>query len=830
MTRVMLLLQTVKHGRVELSMYTRREKRRQAIGLFSAPKTPLEFPLMAHSGQKRDVRQAQALDAKFLWLLLVVGIVLFFFYAKRSGPLRNLPSSRDTRANDQQIFSDYGGSESCRECHGEEYQQWESSHHALAERLIRPETDRKAFEPASTFQHGSQTSELSWSNGTPQITCLGLLAKPETFAIERVIGEQPLRQFLVPFPGGRYQTLEASFDPRSNQWFNVYGNEDRKPGEWGHWTGRGMTWNYMCASCHNTRLRRHYDEPSDSYQTTMAERSVGCEACHGPLRRHNEWQKAFGKSGQKDPTLPELTRTQALDTCGTCHARRTELTGEFAPGDMFLNHFDLVLVDRSERYYADGQVHDEDYEYGSFLGSRMGGRGVVCQDCHNPHSMKTILPGNWLCLRCHAGGDTNAPVLNPVTHSRHKVFGFDTNGQPVIIDLTAYHPESIQETGGECVNCHMPQTVYMQRHWRHDHGFTIPDPLLTREFGIPNACNRCHKDKDADWSLKYCQEWYGEKMERPTRKRAQIIARAQRGESGARARLLESLSKEESPYWGAVLTGLLEPWATRPEVAAALLQEFNHTNALIRAAAAASLAPAASGSSHLVTEALQRLLHDPVRSVRLAAALSLGPALEPNTDAKHELEHYLANNADEPTGQFQAGLHAFSINDLASALAHFQKAVAWDPYSTPIRQELAVTLSALNRPQEALDVLKETCRLAPQDAESRYKLALAFNELGDLRETATQLGVAVKLDPRHASAWYNLGLAQNALGQTAEALESLVRGENVDPEDARIPYARATILAQLGRKTEASGAARRALEINPQFAQALEFLKELESH
>jgi tetratricopeptide (TPR) repeat protein len=785
---------------------------------------------MAQSGPKRATGNTSRFEVRFLWLLLPLLLVggILLFQSSRFGAVRNSPQSADSQTSDQELFALYGGSQSCRSCHAEEYRQWESSHHALAERLVRPQTDRASFDPRRSFAHGSQRSELSWSNGAPEITCVGLSGKPESYALERVIGEDPLRQFLVRFPGGRFQALEAAFDPHSNQWFNVYGNEDRKPGEWGHWTGRGMNWNYMCASCHNTRLRRHYNEASDSYQTSMAERSVGCEACHGPLRRHNEWQKAFGKSGQKDPTLPKLTKMQVLDNCGTCHARRTELTGEFVPGDLFLDHFDLVLVDRTERYYPDGQVHDEDYEYGSFLGSRMAGRGVVCVDCHNPHSMKTMLPGNWLCLRCHVGGDTNAPVINPVTHSRHKVFGFNTNGQPVNVDLTSYHPESIQETGGECVNCHMPQTVYMQRHWRHDHGFTIPDPLLTKQFGIPNACNRCHKDKDADWSLKYCQEWYGDKMERPTRQRARIMAQAQRGERAVRVALVERQAKEESPYWRAALTGLLEPWAVRPEVAEVLQKALEHTNALVRTAAANTLAPAISGGNRAALEALRGRLHDPVRSVRLAAAISLGPGLE-STEAKHELERYLANNADEPIGQFQAGLHAFSINDFASALVHFQKAVAWDPYSMPMRQELAVTLSALNRPQEALEALKEACRLAPQDAESHYKLALAYNELGNLNEAAAELAATVKLDPRHARAWYNLGLAQNALHQTEEALDSLIRGETADPEDARIPYARATILAQLGRKAEASAALRRALELNPAFREARELLDELQA-
>jgi len=78
-------------------------------------------------------------------------------------------------------------------------------------------------------------------------------------------------------------------------------------------------------------------------------------------------------------------------------------------------------------------------------------------------------------MRCHATGaplpgiTRPAPVIDPATHSHHGAEGTDAT----------------------CVTCHMPVTTYMQRHPRHDHGFTIPDPLLTKKFGIPNACNRC---------------------------------------------------------------------------------------------------------------------------------------------------------------------------------------------------------------------------------------------------------------------------------------------------------------------------------------------------
>src|SRR5207249_133639 len=229
--------------------------------------------------------------------------------------------------------------------------------------------DQDAFAPPRSFHYGTQTTSVRRDNDRYEIVSIGLSKHPETNIVARVIGHDPLRQFLCEAPRGRYQAMEAAVDPLRREWFNVYGQEERQPGEWGHWTGRGMNWNDMCAGCHNTRVRKNYDAASDGYHTTMAEMSVGCEACHGPLRAHNDWQNRFGKSGQKDPTVPRPARARVLDTCGFCHARRSELTGDFKPGDDFLDDHELTIVDYTDAYYPDGQIREEDYEYASFLSS-----------------------------------------------------------------------------------------------------------------------------------------------------------------------------------------------------------------------------------------------------------------------------------------------------------------------------------------------------------------------------------------------------------------------------------------------------------------------------
>ena len=48
-----------------------------------------------------------------------------------------------------------------------------------------------------------------------------------------------------------------------------------------HWTKLNQNWNFMCAECHSTGVRKNYDAARNAFATTWAEISVGCETCHG---------------------------------------------------------------------------------------------------------------------------------------------------------------------------------------------------------------------------------------------------------------------------------------------------------------------------------------------------------------------------------------------------------------------------------------------------------------------------------------------------------------------------------------------------------------------
>lgn len=699
--------------------------------------------------------------------------------------------------DEKEVFAQYAGSESCQKCHADEYAKWKASNHGLAERLPDPKLDDPAFVPPRSFKHGSQTTETRKNGSDYELIALGFGDKITPYRAERVIGHDPLRQFLVDGGNGRFQAMEACLDPKKNEWFNVYGDEDRKPGEWGHWTGRGMVWNQMCATCHNTRLRKNYDAATDSYHTTMAEMSVSCESCHGPMKSHNEWQHANpGVKG--DPTLAKWSRDQQVENCAGCHARRGEITGDFVPGESFWDHYHLTITDQSDTFYPDGQIRDENYEFSSFFSSRMYHAGVRCMDCHDMHSMQTILPGNQLCMRCHTpGGFPNAPPIMPEAHSFHQA----------------------ESTGNQCVNCHMPQTVYMQRDPRHDHGFTIPDPLLTKQFNVPNACNKCHTDKDTEWALEATQKWWGDKMNRKTRTRATLIAKAREGDVTARDGLVELLGSDEIPHWKASATLLLDRWIDQPAVQAAVTAQLEHPHPIVRQSAIRTLEPMLRDGSIRAT--IEPLLNDPVRGVRVSAGWALRESLHLDSAAGQDLQHMLNWNADQPSGRMQLAQFEFARDNITAAISHMETAIRWDPNSPPFHHDLAMMYSASGQTPLAIAKLRDAIKLAPRHAEYHYELGLALSETGDLPAVIAALKEAVRLEPMLSRAWYNLGLAKNGTGDTAGAIEALQRGELANPSDPGIPYARATILAQLGRKQEAIAALDRALLAAPGYGDAL---------
>lgn len=705
--------------------------------------------------------------------------------------------------------AEYAGSESCAECHQEIYDLWATSNHAHAQRDMVDELDRPAFTPHRTIEHGSQTSHVGIKEGKYTITTLGPDGEVNDYHPEGVLAYFPLRQYLIPFERGRIQATELAYDPAEDEWFNVYGDEDRLHHEWGHWSQRGMNWNSMCAYCHNTGFEKNYLPETDGYASTFMEMGVGCEQCHGPMKDHVDWRTEFPdqETHPDDPTIEFLDYDQYFNVCGSCHTRRSELTENFSPGDDFLDHYEPVLPDLSDTFYPDGQVREEDFEFVPFLLSYMHEQGIRCINCHESHSSKLRYEGNEMCLQCHNQPVGNKIAIDPAEHSFHEL---DTEG-------------------ANCVDCHMPTTPYMQRHWRHDHGMTIPDPLLTQKHGIPNACTRCHDDESVEWALEWTEEWYGDRMQRPTRDRAMFLAEVKAGDFTNVPRLLEVLNNESNPTWRSVIIKFLVavldrgPRHLQEQVIEQLIRHLEDPSPLVQAAVIEAMEPYARQFAHLIAP---RLDH-PNRLVRIKAAWALRHTLDLETPAGRELLARIRVHQDQPLGALQWA-HFYADRDQPQrAVPWFEKAIAWDPNSAPFRHDFAVMLAGMGRHNDAARQLRQAIKAAPESGLYAYNLALIYAEQGHLAEARDTLEAAIAKEPHQSRYWYNLALAESQLGDQQAALTAIDKAETLSPDVADYPYARATILYQMQQWDEALQATQRTLILAPDHTAARQLLQDL---
>lgn len=731
---------------------------------------------------------------RFALLLLVAAGAGFLFFQERSptGEEAFVPALAKSEHPDPArfVWQDHAQTPPpegmiCAECHADIVAEWNPSQHALANRLV----EDTPLAPG-TSEFGGVTTTISDQLELVQEGLEGFQFEGTPVA---VIGVEPLIQPLVLTTNGRWQVFNPAYHPEKNEWFNAF-PDVRMNGEWGHWNGRGMNWNVQCAWCHTTSFKKKYDPETDSYASTWKSFGVSCTQCHGDLSDH-----------ARDPdTFPgnKLEPMAAQNNCYTCHARRGFLTPEdFKPGDNFHDHFRLALFDRPGTYYPDGQVLDENFETGSFLSSAMHDAGVKCLDCHNPHSGELTLPvsNNLLCMNCHAppGRDGAIPIL-PTAHS--------------------HHPAG--STGNRCVECHMPQTEYMQSDLRRDHGYTSPDPFLTRTLGIPNACSSCHDDKSLEWVEEWAERWYGEKLAaRRTRPRAQAIQDAWDGDPTVGPRLAELARTETNVIWKASLIRLLQPYLNDQAVAELVQESLRHEHELVRAAAVYVL-----GAYPAFHPRLTHLRKDSSRLVRLDAAWVTrdGSPLEANQAA--ELEAWLRFNSDQPAGALHQAQYALSQGDAARVETWADRLTTYDSSTEPVLMAARLSHAAGNL-DRAIERLETTVKKQQTFPEAWYMLGMLRGEAQDLAGAVEAFRTTADQDPRNGRAWYNLGLAHIQSGNPDDGINALRKAEAFYDSAADASYAVATVLLQQGNRDLAREALQRALEADPRHRPSLQLMR-----
>ena len=728
------------------------------------------------------------------------------------------------------------GSAACAACHGKEHSAWTGSQHALAMQEANPQSVLGRFD-GTRYVHRGTTTTFFKRDDRFFVRTDGPDGKLADFEIAYTFGVYPLQQYLVELSGGRLQALGVAWDARprdrgGQRWFHLYPERTLRAGDPLHWTGIDQNWNYQCADCHSTNVRKGFDATTGRFATSWSEVSVGCEACHGPASNHLAWANREGErqggagagkgltavlderrdaywvidaaSGNAKRSKPRDS-SRELDVCARCHSRRAQFSDAHAAGAAFHDAFRPALLE-PDLYFPDGQQREEVYSHAPFLTSRMQAKGVTCSDCHDAHSQRPRAPGNQVCAQCHA---------------------------PAKYDAQSHHHHA-DGPGARCAACHMPTRTYMVVDPRHDHSIRIPRPDRSLSLGVPNACTQCHAQRTAQWAARALERWYPHPKP-GFQSFAEAFAAGEAGRAGARGALLAVLENRETP--ALVRASAIARLASRltPEAVDSIVRALNDPDADVRTAAVRAL-----GGTDAATRArfLPRMLSDASRLVRMEAARALAGGAESQLDAParaaferalDELVAAIRFNADRPEAHSNLGaLHA-ARGRLDEPEASYRQALKIDPAYIPASINLADLYRARGREDQAEATLREALGREPASAAAWQALGLSLIRQRRTDEALAALGRAARAAPGEARMAYVYGVALHDTGKPAQALSILRAALARHPNDPDLLAALTSYEGEAGRPRQALEYARRLLAIEPTDQAVARLVRDLEA-
>ena len=510
-------------------------------------------------------------------------------------------------------------------------------------------------------------------SGAFYITESYLYGTPREHRVDYTLGSRRIQHYLTRLPDGKVIVLPPTWDAVRKQWFHSADIDDPEeaPGI------QVQVWNKNCYSCHVSQEQKNFDPEKNRYATAWLDFGINCERCHGPGEAHVAHYSASRPpaAGANDIVVQtRLDPPRNTMVCAQCHSFRDIYADGFAAGDNYYDYFLPVLEyslppDADPAYWADGRTRRFSNDALGLWQSECFLKGrVTCLDCHAvPHNTDIdrnpqLRPdANALCARCH---------------------------QQIGARLTAHTHHGARSAGSSCVECHMPRTVYSIKAEIRDHSMSIPVPENTLRHGIPNACNACHRDKDAAWALRIMNGWYGNRSRQKLIRRADAFSQARAGDAQAIPVLLAILAEaSEGPMARANAAGYLARFAADPRVFAARLNALADPDPLVRAVSAADWSSDAERRP-VILAALVRALADPVAIVRMRAMVSLvglGVRELPGEDgerfarAKEAFYARAQLNADDAGQLVAAGTFSFLAAEPARAIEALQASLKLDP-------------------------------------------------------------------------------------------------------------------------------------------------------
>jgi tetratricopeptide (TPR) repeat protein len=203
---------------------------------------------------------------------------------------------------------------------------------------------------------------------------------------------------------------------------------------------------------------------------------------------------------------------------------------------------------------------------------------------------------------------------------------------------------------------------------------------------------------------------------------------------------------------------------------------------------------------------------------------NLGAALQEDGRLQDAIAHYQRATAYERDyspafNNMCTALRATGRVD--DAIAAFKRAIAITPGYGDAHYNLANALMAQGRTDEAVKEFRAAAQAQPGSADVHNNFGIALSESGHPEEAVAEFQAALRLDPDSSVARSNLGKLLAAHGSPEAALEQLRRAVELAPDDPAARYDLASTLLEQGRLKEAEAEFREALRLSPRSVAAM---------
>jgi tetratricopeptide (TPR) repeat protein len=305
-------------------------------------------------------------------------------------------------------------------------------------------------------------------------------------------------------------------------------------------------------------------------------------------------------------------------------------------------------------------------------------------------------------------------------------------------------------------------------------------------YNSPNACNSCHRDKDAKWADRLVRQWHKRDYQAPVTQVAGLIDAARKADWSKLPEILKYLEKKDrDPVFAASLARLLRTNRDSRAVPA-LAELLRDRSPLVRIAAVDGLAQ--NVSPQAVSVLLLGAVDD-YRSVRIRAGAALS--------------HFQPGNVNELTRT------AFD-----HAVGEYVTSLQSRPDDFNRRLNLGVLYADRGQWQDSVAEYLAASRLRPDAVAPLVNVSLVYSQMGQQGKAEDSLRKAIRMDSHNAAAHFNLGLLLAAQKRGPEATEALRKALDADPSNAAAAFNLAVIVSG-DHLDEAIGLCRKAADAEP---------------